>query len=81
MEENKTEETKEEFKRDFAPHRKCSIRICKECGEVYIVSDTDMIYSIKTYGTVPLLCKRCRSKKKAAMGEDTVVKETNSMEE
>jgi hypothetical protein len=53
--------------RDFAPHRRVSIRICKECGKTYVLSDNDAVHYITTYGSLPLRCDVCREKKRVAM--------------
>ena len=50
-------------KRDYAPHRRTSYRICKECGKMYVLSDNDAIHYISKYGNLPLRCEKCREKK------------------
>jgi hypothetical protein len=50
-------------KREYAPHRRTSYRICKECGKMYVLSDNDAIHYISTYGNLPLRCEKCREKK------------------
>lgn len=61
--ENEVHSEVSSFKRDYAPHRRSSIRICKECGEAYVISDNDIIYFVKKFGTIPLNCEKCRAKK------------------
>lgn len=51
-----------EFERDFAPHRRVSIRICKRCGRTYTLSDSDAVHYIQNYGQLPLRCEECRAK-------------------
>lgn len=51
------------FKREYAPHRRASIRICKQCGKNYTISDSDTIYFVTKFGTIPLMCPDCRQKK------------------
>lgn len=53
-------ENKTEIKRDFAPHRRCSIRICERCGKVYIMSDNDIVYYATKYNQLPIRCPECR---------------------
>ena len=50
------------IKRDFAPHRRASVRICKTCGRFYIISDNDVMWYIQKFGTMPLRCEVCREK-------------------
>jgi len=52
------------FERDFAPHRRVSIRICKTCGNTYILNDSDAKYFIENYGSLPLRCENCREKRR-----------------
>lgn len=52
-----------EIKRDYAPHRRTSIRICKDCGKAYIFTDDNAVYFITKYGSLPLRCKKCREKR------------------
>lgn len=60
--ENQNTENKPPIKRDFAPHRRVSIRICKECGKTWILNDSDATYYIQKFGTLPLRCEECRKK-------------------
>lgn len=50
------------IKRDFAPHRRASTRICKSCGKFYVISDNDVMWYIQKFGTMPLRCENCREK-------------------
>ncbi len=52
------------FERDFAPHRRVSIRICKTCGNTYILNDSDAKYFIENFGSLPLRCDSCREKRR-----------------
>ena len=52
------------FKRDYAPHRRVSIRICVDCGRAYVLSDSDAKYYIEKFGSIPLRCEKCREKKR-----------------
>jgi len=52
------------FERDFAPHRRVSIRICKTCGNTYILNDSDAKYFIENFGSLPLRCENCREKRR-----------------
>ncbi len=52
------------FERDFAPHRRVSIRICKTCGNTYILNDSDAKYFIENFGSLPLRCESCREKRR-----------------
>lgn len=52
------------FERDFAPHRRVSIRICKTCGNTYILNDSDAKYFIESFGSLPLRCESCREKRR-----------------
>ena len=58
--------TEVHFKRDYAPHRRSSIRICKECGKAYIMTDNDVLYYVHKYDTLPLKCEACRKKAREA---------------
>jgi predicted nucleic acid-binding Zn ribbon protein len=60
--ENSTVKEQVVIKRDFAPHRRVSHRICKTCGKGYILSDNDAIFFIKKFDTLPLKCEDCRLK-------------------
>ena len=51
------------FKRDYAPHRRASIRICVDCGRAYVLSDSDTKHYIEKFGSIPLRCEKCREKK------------------
>ena len=57
------EEDRPVVKREYAPHRRTSYRICKECGKMYVLSDNDAIHYISIYGNLPLRCEKCREKK------------------
>ena len=57
-----TTTTSNTIKRDFAPHRRASARICKTCGRFYIISDNDVMWYINKFGTMPLRCEVCREK-------------------
>lgn len=57
-----TNEVNTTIKRDFAPHRRASARICKTCGRFYIISDNDVMWYIQKFGTMPLRCEVCREK-------------------
>lgn len=50
------------IKRDYVPHRRVSMRICKECGKMYILSDKDATYFLENFHTLPLRCEDCRKK-------------------
>ena len=65
--------TENTVKRDFAPHRRASARICKTCGKFYIISDPDVIYYVKNYGTMPLRCGECRAKNRTQETTDSVM--------
>lgn len=58
------------IKRDYAPHRRTSYRICKECGKMYPLSDNDAIHYISKYGNLPLRCESCRLKQRKRMDEE-----------
>lgn len=58
--ENVVEDKK--IKRDFVMHRRASVRICKDCGKFYILSDNDVMHYIKQYDSLPLRCENCRKK-------------------
>ena len=49
-------------KREFAPYRHASIRICRDCGKFYVMSDRNVLYYVKEYGTVPVRCEECRKR-------------------
>ena len=68
-----TNEVNTAIKRDFAPHRRASARICKTCGKFYIISDPDVIYYVKNYGTMPLRCEECRAKNRTQETTDSVI--------
>lgn len=59
-EENIVEDKK--VKRDFIMHRRASVRVCKDCGKFYILSDNDVIHYITKYNSMPLRCEVCRKK-------------------
>lgn len=54
--------TEQKVQRDFVMHRRASVRLCKECGKFYVMSDDDMIYYVTKFGSVPLRCPECREK-------------------
>lgn len=58
-----SDSSKTVVKREYAPHRRTSYRICKECGKMYVLSDNDAIHYVNTYGNLPLRCEKCREKK------------------
>ena len=58
--------TENTVKRDFAPHRRASARICKTCGRFYIISDNDVMWYIQKFGTMPLRCEVCREKNRTS---------------
>lgn len=64
VEETATTDEVTTFKRDYAPHRRCSIRICVDCGRAYVLSDSDTKYYIEKFGSIPLRCEKCREKKR-----------------
>jgi len=55
-------EPKVMIKRDMTIHRRVSIRICRNCGESYVLTDNDAIYYVNKFGTLPLSCPKCREK-------------------
>lgn len=61
------------IKRDFAPHRRASARICKTCGKFYIISDPDVVYYVQKYGTMPLRCEDCRAKNRTQETTENIV--------
>ena len=54
---------KEPRKRESAPYRHTSYRICKDCGKMYVLSDKDTVFYVKTYDSLPSRCKKCRNKR------------------
>lgn len=62
--------TPKQIKRQFAPHRRVSIRICKNCGRTYVLNDSDAVYFIKEYGSLPLRCEACRERNKQSKEEN-----------
>lgn len=70
-EEKNVTELKSLFKRKYTPHRRCCIRICENCGKVYVMSDSDIIYFAKTYEQLPLRCPDCRAKRRMETTETT----------
>ena len=37
-----------------------SVRVCKRCGNMFIISDDAIIKSVKEYGVIPKRCTHCR---------------------
>lgn len=62
IENENVEENTTKFKRDYAPHRRVSTRVCKSCGKTYVMPDSDMAYYFTKFGTFPLKCEECRKK-------------------
>lgn len=60
------EETPQRKSFHGTPHRRVSIRICKDCGRTYILSDKDATYFVSKYATLPLRCEECRKKAKGS---------------
>ena len=58
-----TNNEQNEIKREFAPHRRVSYRICKQCGKMYVLSDNDAVHFLTKFGTLPLRCEACREKR------------------
>lgn len=56
-------EQKPLIKRDYAPHRRVSYRICKDCGKMYVLTDGDAMYFLEKYKALPLRCEDCRKKR------------------
>lgn len=67
---NENENTSTSIKRDFAPHRRASTRICKTCGKFYVISDNDVVYYVQKFGTMPLRCDDCRAKNRTETTEN-----------
>lgn len=53
-------EQKPLIKRDYAPHRRVSYRICKDCGKMYVLTDGDAMYFLEKYKALPLRCEDCQ---------------------
>jgi hypothetical protein len=71
---NQFETAENQIKRDFAPHRRVSFRVCKNCGKMYVLSDSSTLHYITKFGSIPLKCEDCRAKNRTAdgFGEDTI---------
>lgn len=54
------------FKRDMVPFRHASMRLCRECGKFYVLSDSDTIHYVTKYNSIPLKCEACREKAREA---------------
>lgn len=65
----KTTTEKATIERDFAPHRRVSIRICKDCGKTYVITDNDVVHYVTKFNTLPLRCEDCRDKKRKKFPE------------
>lgn len=52
-------------------HRHSSVRMCKDCGKFFILTDNDAIYFIEKYNSLPLRCEECRR----------VIRETNPIKD
>lgn len=50
------------FKRDTVIHRKASVRLCKDCGKFFVLSDSDAMHYVTKYNSLPLRCEDCRKK-------------------
>lgn len=50
------------IKRDMVIHRRSSIRVCKDCGKFFVLSDSDAVHFITKYGSLPLRCEDCRKR-------------------
>lgn len=61
MEDNKVTENKH-FTRETAPYRHSSIRVCKDCGKFFVMSDSDLLYFVDKYNSIPCRCSECRQK-------------------
>lgn len=59
-------------KHDMTIHREVSIRICKNCGRVYVLSDNDAKYFFKKYDNLPKKCPQCRAKNRGESVESNV---------
>lgn len=68
----------EEKKIHVLPHRKASVRICKNCGRFYVLSDKDAMYYITNFNQLPLRCERCRERSRAYREEHEASTETAS---
>lgn len=78
------EQTTHEFRRPLAPYRQASMRLCKQCGKFYVLSDSDAKHYIVNYGQLPLRCEECRQKARERNNnneETNVSNDTNSTQE
>lgn len=50
------------FKRDMVMHRRSSMRVCKDCGKFFVLSDADAFHFFTKYGSLPLRCEECRKR-------------------
>ena len=50
------------IKRDMVIHRRSSIRVCKDCGKFFVLSDNDAMHYITKYSSLPLRCEECRKR-------------------
>lgn len=73
-EENTSVTEPKKIKRDYVPHRRVSIRICKECGRMYVLPDKDAVYFVQNFSNLPLRCEECRKRQKETT-ETSVVEE------
>ena len=60
--ENAVADSKPVVKRDYTLHRHSSIRVCKDCGKFFVLSDSDAMHFFEKYGSLPLRCEDCRRK-------------------
>ena len=56
------EDSKVVIKRDYVRYRRASVRVCKDCGRFFVLSDSDAIHFVTKYGSLPLRCEDCRKK-------------------
>ena len=54
------------IKRDYVMHRRASVRLCKDCGKFYVISDNDIIHYVTKYNNLPQRCPDCREKVRRA---------------
>ena len=50
------------IKRNLVVHRRSSVRVCKDCGKFFVLTDSDAMHYITKFNSMPLRCEVCRKR-------------------
>lgn len=58
-----------ELETEYAPYRHVVYKICKNCGKMFMMTESSVVYFVQKFGSVPTRCPDCREAKRARYAE------------